>query len=273
MTRFSRFSALSASFYSQDLYRAVVFQWRGTGVLYLLLLLAITWLPSPARWYFSLRSFAAADSRGIVDQLPAIAIQDGVMSADPAGRHVIHLADEGTGQDEGFIIIDDTVDTVPSDITTQAFVLTRREAGVIRPSRNERRVWTLTPAADMSLTREDVWAFLSSLAFWVPPVGYVAAVAGSLIFRIVQSLVYGAIAMAFAKRERVTLEYAAAVRLAAVAVTPVVIARTLLWFALSEPGWYVRWPIAIAVTLAYIAFGVRALANSPGTIVEGQASV
>jgi len=51
----------------------------------------------------------------------------------------------------------------------------------------------------MSVTREDILAFLSSLAFWVPPVGYVGAVAASLVFRILQSLLYGAIAMALAQ--------------------------------------------------------------------------
>jgi hypothetical protein len=261
MTRFGRFSALSASFYSADLYRDVVVRWKGIGALYLLLLLAITWIPSPARWHVALRTFAAADSRAFIDQLPAIAIQDGIMSATPAGRHVIRLADGE--RDEGLLIIDDTVDAVPSDLTTQAFVLTRREAGVIRPSQNERRVWTLTPAADMTVTREGIWSFLTSLAFWVPPVGYVGAVAGSLVFRILQSLLYGAVAMALAKRQAVKLEYASAVRLAAVAVTPVIIARTLIWFAPTEPAWFVRWPIAIAITLAYIAFGVRALAAAP----------
>ena len=271
MTRFSRFSALWASFYSPDLYRDVVFRWKGIGVLYLLLLLAITWIPSPARWHVALRSFAAADSRALIDQLPAIAIRDGVMSANPAGRHVIRLADGE--RDEGLLIIDDTVDAVPSDLTTQACVLTRREAGVIRPSRNERRVWTLTPAADMSVTREDIWEFLSSLAFWVPPLGYLGAVAGSLVFRILQGLLYGAIALALAKRQGVMLEYASAIRLAAVAVTPAIIARTLIWFAPSEPAWYVRWPIALVITLGFIAFGVRALANSPRAFEEGQVSL
>jgi hypothetical protein len=261
MTQFSRFSALWASFYSPDLYRDVVYRWKGIGVLYLLLLLAITWIPSPIRWHFAARGLTAADSQAFIDQLPAITIQDGVMSATPPGRHVIRLADGEN--DEGLLIIDDTAETVPSDLTTQAFVLTRREAGVIRPSRNERRVWTLTPAADMSVTRDDVWSFLNSLAFWVPPLGYIGGVAGSLVFRVLQSLIYGALAMALAKRKGVTLEYGSAIRLAALAVTPVIVMRTLIWFGPSEPAWYVRWPIAIAVACAYIAFGVRALADMP----------
>src|SRR5690242_11135557 len=46
MKQFSRLSAISASFYSPDVYRDVVSRWKGYGVLYLLLLLAICWLPS-----------------------------------------------------------------------------------------------------------------------------------------------------------------------------------------------------------------------------------
>lgn len=87
--------------------------------------------------------------------------------------------------------------------------------------------------------------------------------AGSLIFRILQSVIYGALAMTLAKRKGVALEYPSAIRLAAVAVTPVIVMRTLIWFGPSEPAWYVRWPIAIAVACAYIAFGVRALADMP----------
>jgi len=104
----------------------------------------------------------------------------------------------------------------------------------------------------------------------VPPVGYVGAAAASLVFRILQSLLYGAIAMALAKGQGVILEYAAAIRLATVAVTPVIIARTLIWFAPSEPAWYVRWPIAIAITVAYIVFGVRVLAAVPKDVAASR---
>jgi hypothetical protein len=39
--------------------------------------------------------------------------------------------------------------------------------------------------------------------------------------------------------------------------------RTLIWFFPTEPVWYLRWPIAIAITLGYIWFAVSALAAEP----------
>ena len=259
MTEFSRLSALWASFYSRDLYRDVVTRWKGIGLVYLLLLLSLSWLPSMVRWFAGVGGFAAAAERTVVPQLPAISIKDGVMTANPPGPRVVPFGAK-RGSDEGLIIIDDTVDSVPADLnlSVDAFVLTRREAGVIRPSRHERRIWTLS--GDFDVTPRDVSAFLSALPFLVPPIGYVGAVAGSVVFRLLQALLYGALSVAFAKRQRVTLEYAAAVRLATVAVTPVVVIRTLLWFGASDPAWYLRWPLALLMTLGYLAFGVRALA-------------
>ena len=75
MSRFSLSSSLVASFYSPDLYRDVVFRWKGIGVLYLLVLLVIAWIPSPARWHFALRSFAAADSRPLISAGQALQAQ------------------------------------------------------------------------------------------------------------------------------------------------------------------------------------------------------
>jgi hypothetical protein len=262
MNRFNRVNALWASFYSRDLYRDVVSGWKGIGLLYLLLLLAITWLPSAARWARGLSDFAATDAQTVVSQLPAIAIKDGVMTSSPPGRHVIRLGPDRRGRDQGAIIIDDSIDTLPSEADTDTLMLTRHEAGIIRPSRSERRVYTLTPAADMEVTREDVAAFFDSLAFWVPPIGYAGAVAGSLVFRLLQALMYGALVMTLARRQRVELGYSSAVRMAAVAITPVVVLKTVLWFGSWEPAWYWRWLVAMAITVAYLRFGIRAVAPS-----------
>lgn len=263
MNRFSRFSALWASFYSRDLYRDVATRWTGVGLLYLALLLALCWLPSAARWGMGLRQFAAAATPAIVSQFPAIAIEGGVMTANPAGRHVIPLELGRSASDKMQVVIDDSIDSAPNEATTDTFVLTRREIGAIRPSRSERRIWTLTPAADRKVTPEEVGAFINSLALWVPPIGYAGAFVGSLAFRLLQALLYGAVAMVYARTRRVTLDYTAAVRLAAAAVTPVVVIRTLLWFGpWPEPDWFVRWPVALLTTLGFIAFGVRAVASS-----------
>lgn len=269
MKRFSRVSAFWASFYSHDLYRDVVRNWKGIGVLYLLLLLAICWLPSAAGWYVGLSEFGRREGQTLVQEMPSIQIQGGVMTADPPGRHEILLGSDGN---ELLVVIDDSIDTIPSDMSEDALVFTRHEAGMIRPSQNERRIWVLTDDMDIEVAPGDVGAFLGTLAFWIPPLGYVGAVAGSLVFRILQALLYGGIAILFARSRRVSLEYAGAVRLAAVAVTPVVIVRTLLWLIPWDPVWWIRWPVAVVVTVAYIGSGVRAIDSPPeGAELSGSA--
>jgi hypothetical protein len=265
LRRFGRWSALWASFYSRDLYRDVVARWKGIGLLYLMLLLAICWIPSAARWVVGLQEYAATEAPPIVKQFPTITIEKGVMRATPPGRHVIQLERDPSRASQPLLIIDDSIDSVPSDRSLEGFILTRREFAALQPSRSDRRAWVLGPGTNINVTPDDVAAFLDSMAIWLPPIGYVFAVAGALAFRLAQALLYGAVAMAFASRHRLKLNYDSAVRLAAVAVTPVVIIRTLIWFGPWEPAWYLRWPAAALITLAYIAFGIRAAAAAPAS--------
>lgn len=249
-----RLLALYQSFYSRKLYRDVATEWKGIGVLYLLLLLALTWIPSAVRWYGGLRDFSATSGRRVVTQLPIIEIRNGIMRATPGGRH--QLRDESTG--ETFLIVDDTIDAVPNDIATQTMVLTRREFGVINPQRDERRIFPFSDTTTFDLSAAKAQRFLDAIPMFFAPLAYMACVAGSLVFRTLQVVVYGQIALFVARRMKVNLDTKAAIRLAAVAITPVVIFRTALWFAPSEPSWYIRWPIALAITLAMLYFAVRA---------------
>jgi hypothetical protein len=73
MKRFGPLRAILMSFYSSDLYRGVVRNWRGAGVLYLTLLLALCWLPSAGRWFVGLRAFAATEAPQLAGQRPQIA--------------------------------------------------------------------------------------------------------------------------------------------------------------------------------------------------------
>jgi hypothetical protein len=254
------------SFYSGDIYRESAVHWKGFALLYLLMLLAFSWIPTFVRSYRSLGHFASTEGQQIVSQLPRVRIENGIMSTDPGGQHVIRDLESGSASEgQAFFIIDDTIDEAPSDITTETFILTRREFGMIRPSRNERRVWQLTPDMDIDVTPEEVQAFLNSLQSWLAPLGYVACVAGSFAFRTLQIFIYGAIGMTMAKKWKANLDYRSLVRLAAVAITPVVVLRTLIWFGPWEPAWYLRWPAAIAISMAYLSFGIRAAAVARST--------
>jgi hypothetical protein len=146
MKQFGFLSAIYRSFYSRDLYRDVGRHWTGTGLPYLLVLLAICWIPTTIRLFVGLQAFALTTVPGIVQQLPTVTISGGVMRCDPPGRHVLVDPMSIAGSNAPVLIIDDSIDTVPPDIEVDGAVLTRHEFGTIRRSRrNERRLtgWDL----------------------------------------------------------------------------------------------------------------------------------
>ncbi|MGH9874005.1 MAG: hypothetical protein ACRD9S_16260 [Pyrinomonadaceae bacterium] len=56
------------SFYSKSLYRDVGKNWRGTGLLYLLFLLVLVWIPTMIKGYVGLARFADTDAKEITQQ-------------------------------------------------------------------------------------------------------------------------------------------------------------------------------------------------------------
>ena len=255
MKRFGPLQALYLSFFSADLYRDVARRWKGIGLLYLLLLLGLTWLPTAVRVFNGLQTFSAEKGAAIAKQMPRVTIANGEMRAEPPGRH--ELKDPVTG--EVFLVIDDTIDEVPAYAGNDMMMVTRKEFATFQ--RNQRRVWKLAPGMNLELTSADVQRYLARVPYLAAPLVYAGALAGSFLFRTIQILVYGSIGMFFARRYKSAIDYRTAVRLSAVAITPVVILRTLIWFMPTEPGWYVRWPVAFVITVLLIRFAVRAAAE------------
>lgn len=268
MKRFNRLTALWGAFYSRDLYRQAAFEWKGIGALYLLLLLAICWVPTAGRIGSSARDADSQDTMQVVRQLPTVIIEGGVMRSDPPGRRAIPIESDSESGTDLLIVIDDSIERVPDDITEEALVLTKHEAGMIRPSRSERRIWRLPPTLTMTVTQDDVLRWLRTFAAALAPVVYVSAVIGSLIFRLVQALVYGSIATWMARRRGLALELSAGMRIAVLAVTPVVFLQTALGIVSMVPAWYIWWPIAIGIAIGYVDYGVRACAQVPSTPAE-----
>ena len=93
MKQFGPLQAIWMSFYSAELYRDVARNWRGSGLLYLTIVLALCWLPTPVRWFVNLRGFATTEAPKIARQFPDINISNGVMQARPPGRHEIRFSD------------------------------------------------------------------------------------------------------------------------------------------------------------------------------------
>jgi hypothetical protein len=82
MKRYSIFHPLVLSFFSKSLYRDVAKNWRGTGLLYLAIVLALVWIPTIIKGHLAISAWVDGDSKEITKQIPAITISKGQVSTD-----------------------------------------------------------------------------------------------------------------------------------------------------------------------------------------------
>jgi hypothetical protein len=257
--RFNIFQALWFSFYSAPLYRDVGRQWKGAGTLYLLLLLALMWIPEMVHFQGTLAAFVEGEGRAFANQLPTITITDGEVSTDVETPYFIR--DPKTNQ--VWAIVDLTGEYTSLQGTDAKLLLTRnqllmsRDRGTI----HETRVYDLSGVESFTLDRSRVMGWLELVASWLAILAYPVALLFSFIYRIVQVLIYAAIGLLIARSTKVGLDYVALMRLTAVAITPAVVVDTVRSVAeISIPVW---WLLAFAITMGYLTFAIKANATVP----------
>jgi hypothetical protein len=140
MRQYGPLRALVMAFFSADLYRDVGRNWSGIGLLYLTVLLAICWVPTAVRMHVGLHGFAVDRVPQLTADLPEITIRDGVMQANPPGRHLWRDDNPRPGREAGAFIIDDSIDEVPSDLPAGTLML----SGVRRGTHQSRRTACLS---------------------------------------------------------------------------------------------------------------------------------
>jgi hypothetical protein len=266
--RYSRLSALVLSFFSASLYRDVARNWRGIGLLYLFLLMALTWLPPIIRGHVSLRRFVRDESPKIIDQVPTLTIKNGVVSiAEP---EPYFIRDPETGK--ALVYIDTSGAFDDAKAAKDAVVLVSRSTLEVRQP-NKTEVHDLSKVENFSMDKRSVAHWLDIGASWFGPVAYISSVIWSLLYGLVRLLVYALVGLIFVSAFNARLDFAALMRLAAVAMTPAMAIDTLAWTfnfgTMPCCGW--QFLMAI-VALIYLGFAVKANADAtspPPTGVYG----
>lgn len=255
--RFNIFQALWFSFYSAPLYRDVSRHWKGTGLLYLLLVLALLWIPEMVHFQGTLAAFVAGEGRAFANQLPTITITRGEVSTDVETPHFIR--DPKT--DQVWAIIDLTGEYTSLQGTDARLLLTRNQLlmGRERGTIHETRVYDLSGVESFTLDSDRVMGWLELAASWLAILAYPVALLFSFIYRVVQVLIYAAIGLLIARSLKVALDYVALMRLTAVAITPAIVADTIRSVAeVSLPLW---WLLAFAIAMGYLTFAIKANAT------------
>ncbi len=250
MRRYSILHVPLLAFYSKPLYQDVRRFWRGANVLYLLLLLAVCWLPSMIVLHAGLSRFAARVAPPIIAQMPPITIRNGEASVQ--GQQPCIIKDPES--DKPIAIIDTTGEITSLEGTGAAVLLTRTKV-VTAEREHQTRTFELSGVNDFYVDSHVLTKWLTLAKRWLVIVLYPCALLMSYAYRLLQAVIYAAVGMLFARSLHANMTYQASMRLAIVATTPAIILDTIVELAgLRIPFW---WPICLLIAMSYLYFGVK----------------
>jgi hypothetical protein len=250
MRRYSIFHPLVLSFFSKSLYRDVGRNWRGTGLLYLLVVLTLVWIPTMIKGHLDMSRWVDGDSKEITKQIPAITISNGQVSTDVTTPHFIK--DPKTGMD---IAIIDTTGEYETLENTDAKLLLTKSKLVVSRSAGRTETHDLSGVQSFYVDRSMVESWLVTAKHWLFLVLYPLALLFSFIIRAIQILIYALIGLLFARILHTNLDFKTLMRLAAIAITPVLILNLLFEFLpVGIPWWFL---LGIIIALAYLFFAVK----------------
>jgi hypothetical protein len=263
MKKFSIIHIPVLSFFSKELYRDVGLYWKGVNFSYLLLLLAICWIPTMIKIHIGFSDFINNEVPAVVEQVPEITITNGEVSISEPQPYYIKDPQNGD-----VLAIIDTTGTIKSLEDPNAICLLTKTNIMWRQVEFETRTIDLSEVKNFVLDSERIMGWLHTARKFLIIIIYPFALLGSYLYRIVQALIYAAVGLLFALWCKVTLSYATLLRLAVVAVTPCVLVKTILGIA----GVHLPYAglIYLVAALAYLFFGVHATAQTTGPQQETQ---
>lgn len=265
MKKFSFIHIPVLSFFSKDLYRDVGLNWKGLCFAYLLLFLAVCWIPAMVTIHSGFTGFVNKDAPTFVEQVPEITITDGQVSIDEPEPYYIKIPDTNDN-----LAVIDTTGTITSPHDANAFCLLTKASIIMKQSDFETRTFDLSQVKSFTISGDRIMRFLNTTKKYLGIILYPIALLSSYVYRIIQALILAAIGLLFASMCRVSLSYGALLRLAVVAMTPCMIVKTV--FGLAGVYFPCIGLLYIVITLAYLYFAVHACHQTPPTVQELQVS-
>jgi uncharacterized protein DUF1189 len=262
MRRYGIFHPPALSFYSRSLYRDVAENWTGIGFLYLLLLLAVCWIPPIVKFHRTTSGVLDTLGPAVLQQVPTITIKAGEVSIQEPQPYSVTVP----GSDTPLLVIDTTGASTPEN--TQAFFLLTRNQLAVRKNPRETRLYSLAGVQDLTLDRASAERALSFCKRYLAFFSYPVALLGSYAYRILQALIYAAIGILFANLVKAPLEFPQLLRLACVAMTPAVLADTLRGI-LGYPSSLLWLFACFLLAMGYLLFAVSANTHPDALEREG----
>ncbi len=261
MKRYSIFHIPVLSFFSRALYRDVCLQWKGTGFAFLLLLLAVCWIPTIMRVHENISDYVDGDLSEIIAQIPKLSIVDGEASIEESQPYTI--IDPETGKT---LVLIDTTGTITSLADTDAEGLITKSGVEWKQNDIATRTTSFEQTTDLSLDQDMIRGWVITVMKFSAPVLYLSALLGSYVYRILQTLLYAAIGILIAYFCKSKRKYVELIRLTVVALTPCLIVQSLFGIAQITIPWADLWYFLAA--MGYLLFGIKAASQEEDPDVQ-----
>jgi hypothetical protein len=241
------------SIFSRAVYQDVGRRWQGSGLGYLFLLLCVTTIPLTFQVARLIDEVKETYIRHVVEKLPALRIEHGILKADVVQPFVITLP----GQETPFLVID-TRQSPASEAEFEAPVVLQADRMIV-DNQGEVRSYPFETIEAFELDKGQLYAWVDKVIAIVKPVAYLPLLAGEFIYRALQAVIYAVGGMVFAAWLKVRLPYGVLLRLSCVALTPGILLGTLLaWLGIS---FGLLGMLLFLITQGYLFFAIQSLAQ------------
>ena len=218
--------AIYKSFYSRDLYRDVAQNWGGGVVLYLFILLIISWLVFSVKAETSLVASFKIMAVKVAPQLPEIKIKDGILTTPESRPYLINDPDSNTL----FAVIDESgkyknLEDAPKGTKV---LVTRDSIYYFNEDNNSVKTQKIPDNLNFDVTAEQAQKILVTFGEWIWFIILPILLLGSFVYRLVQALIYAVFGKIFAAMAGNPIEYSKILKLSFIAVTPAIVVSTIL---------------------------------------------
>lgn len=252
MSRYSHITAIPLSLFSRSLYQDVAQNWRGIGLRYLLLLTLLTCIPLSYVMNKAAVRFIDEKMPGLVMQIPAITITDGILSTEK--KQPYFIKDPASGK---LLAIIDTSGHYRTAENTQALVVISENQLSYRTTEQQLASHSLKNLTenyhiDQAVINQKL-TFIKQY-FWV-----IFSVASTVLYFIIhffQTVLCTLAGLVIANAQKVIMNFSQLMRLAAVAITPALIISAL--FAIIGFNFPYQGMVKVLIAIIYMYFAVSA---------------
>ncbi len=250
MIRYNYFQALVMSFYSKDLYRDVKENWGGHAILYLLLLLAITWLPITYFMQKGINDHFPGVLDVVFGQMPEVNIKNGIVQT-PENRPYF-FTDPDNKQIFGIIDTSGKFNTIDK---SKAVILVTKNQFITSNNHNEVKTYNISPSLNLHIVPDVYKKTLAEWFRWVWVLIFPLFIIFSFVWRLLQGLFYAIFGKIFAVISGQDIGYLKIFVLTLISITPTIILQTILGiFNISFPF---QWFFNFVLAIGYLIFAIR----------------